>query len=88
MFMCKRGEECLAKAIFYFFIFKAKFKLYPIRLRCKFVMLFLCFLFIILFKSLVAAKLNKSLAREAELDNLDSEISDQFKLCAEYDEQS
>jgi transient receptor potential cation channel subfamily M protein 3 len=42
MFMCKRGEETLAKAI-------------------------------------VAAKLNKALAKEAELDELDSEISDEFK---------
>ena len=29
--------------------------------------------------SLFAAKLNKSLAREAELDDLDSEISDEYK---------
>lgn len=46
MFVCKRGEETLAKA-------------------------------------LVAAKLNKALAREAELDDLDSEISDEFKHYAE-----
>lgn len=46
MFVCKRGEETLAKA-------------------------------------LVAAKLNKTLAREAELDDLDSEISDEFKHYAE-----
>ncbi|CAF0758756.1 unnamed protein product [Brachionus calyciflorus] len=46
MFVCKRGEETLAKA-------------------------------------LVAAKLNKALAREAELDDLDSEISEEFKHYAE-----
>lgn len=46
MFVCKRGEETLAKA-------------------------------------LVASKLNKSLAREAELDDLDSEISDEYKKYAE-----
>ena len=34
-------------------------------------------------KALVAAKLNKGLAREAELDDLDSEISDEFKKYAE-----
>ena len=42
MFVCKRGEETLAK-------------------------------------SLVAAKLNKALAREAEQDDLDTEIYDEFK---------
>jgi transient receptor potential cation channel subfamily M member 3 len=42
MFVCKRGEETLAKA-------------------------------------LVASKLNKALAREAELDDLDNEVSDEFK---------
>lgn len=47
MFVCKRGEETLAKA-------------------------------------LVACKLNKSLAREAELDDLESEVSDEFKKYAEY----
>ncbi len=34
-------------------------------------------------KALVACKLNKSLAREAELDDLDSEICDEFKSYAE-----
>jgi hypothetical protein len=33
--------------------------------------------------SLVALKLNKALAREAELDDLDSEISDEFRKYAE-----
>jgi hypothetical protein len=37
----------------------------------------------ILIKSLVATKLNKALAKEAELDDLDSEISDEFKKYAE-----
>lgn len=46
MFLCKKGEECLAKA-------------------------------------LIAVKLNKALAKEAELDELDSEISDEFKKYAE-----
>ncbi len=35
-------------------------------------------------KSIVAAKINKSLAKEAELDELDSEISDEFKRYGEY----
>lgn len=47
MFVCKRGEETLAKALF-------------------------------------STKLNKALAREAELDDLDSEIADDFKKYAEY----
>ena len=34
-------------------------------------------------KALVAAKLNKSLAREAELDDLDSEISEEYKKYAD-----
>jgi transient receptor potential cation channel subfamily M member 3 len=46
MFVCKRGEETLAKALF-------------------------------------STKINKALAREAELDNLDSEIIDEFKKNAE-----
>jgi len=46
MFVCKRGEETLAKALF-------------------------------------STKINKSLAREAELDDLDSEIADDFKKYAE-----
>lgn len=46
MFLCKRGEETLAKALF-------------------------------------SIKLNKALAKEAELDDLDSEISDDFKKYAE-----
>jgi transient receptor potential cation channel subfamily M protein 3 len=46
LFLCKRGEETLAKSI-------------------------------------VAARLNKSLAKEAELDELDSEISDEFKRYAD-----
>lgn len=47
MFLCKRGEETLAKALF-------------------------------------STKVNKALAKEAELDDLDSEISDDFKKYAEY----
>ena len=46
MFVCKRGEETMAKA-------------------------------------LVACKLNKALAREAELDDLESEVSDEFKSYAD-----
>jgi hypothetical protein len=34
-------------------------------------------------KSLVAAKLNKGLAKEAELDDLDTEVSENFKKYAE-----
>jgi transient receptor potential cation channel subfamily M member 3 len=46
MFVCKRGEETLAKSLF-------------------------------------STKINKALAREAELDDLDSEIADDFKKNAE-----
>ena len=65
--MCKRGEETLAKALF-----SSKVKTISIT-----------FIALKFNQNIAFFKLNKALAYEAEVDDLDTEISDDFKRNAE-----